>query len=419
MTHPLLSRRGLLKGALSITGAALGARALGPLVPEALAATEPAHFVHVFFNGGFNALFAGAANILRGKFGVTDSNMLRLGTSDVYTDRATFGTLSPFAQQHWAAVGMRHQNALHTTPSNLSSGGERAILRDGGNSYLNQLAHMMGGDSAFKAVYFGDRAPAYQDQPAYQGVSLQRVTDLGDALKAVGAQPPDPAGPSRALTSAALATSRDASKRVLTMNPGKLGGLDAAYGSAIEGLRKVPPKPVTLTEIDEAYGLSGETAVGSWASMLAGAEIMVRGAGSNVVNVTDVGLASWDFHQTSGGVSSNGTLSRSKLTGSRSREGRIVALRTFVERMLTLPDRNVVVCISGEMVRLPNGDHGDGTMAVLLGKHVKTGLSHPVDAQSRFSSSTPGVAGFWAAAAAALKLPGSPFGPNPHAALLV
>ena len=55
--------------------------------------------------------------------------------------------------------------------------------------------------------------------------------------------------------------------------------------------------------------------------------------------------------------------------------------------MLALKDRNVVVCISGELVRLPNGDHGDGSV------------------------------GFWAGVAAACGVSGSPFGANPHALL--
>ena len=82
--------------------------------------------------------------------------------------------------------------------------------------------------------------------------------------------------------------------------------------------------------------------------------------------------------------------------------------------MLNAPDRNVVVCVSGELVRLPNGDHGDGTVAMLFGKHLKRGLSFPVNAQARFAANTPGPRAFWAAVAAALKVPGEPFGANPH-----
>ena len=62
MNHSKLSRRGILKGALAAGGAALGSRIAGPLVGDAFAAGEPSHFVHIFFNGGLNALFAGNAD---------------------------------------------------------------------------------------------------------------------------------------------------------------------------------------------------------------------------------------------------------------------------------------------------------------------------------------------------------------------
>lgn len=424
MKHDKLSRRGLLKAAAALGGAAAGARILGPFVPDALAAPEPAHFVHIFFNGGLNALFAGLANVYTtaGTFGVTSTNIKRLGTSDLYTDAATFGTFPQYALDHWAAVGIKHGNALHTTPQNLGSGGEHAIITNGSDSYLTQLAHHMGGDSAFKAVYFGDRPPAYKAQPAYKGVPIQRIVNLADAIKAAGAGTPEADAPNRALASAALESSEELSKRQITTNPGRLAGLSDAYQSAVASLKKAPPKPVTLAELDRAYELGGKTTTDSYASMLAGAELMIRAAGTNVINITDFGLASWDFHQTGTGGSLNGSYSRQKLLGQGifgSNASRIAPIKTFLDRMLNAPDRNVVVCISGELVRLPNGDHGDGTVAVLLGKHVKQGISYPVTSQSRFAAGTPNVQGFWAAAAAALKVPGQPFGQNPHASVIV
>ena len=414
-----LTRRALLKAVAAASGAAAGARLLGPFVPEAFAAPEPAHFVHIFFNGGLNALFAGCADkyLTAGTFGVTSTNVKNVGNG-VYTDASTFGTLPKFALDHWASIGFKHNNALHTTAQNLNSGGERAILRDGGNCYLTQLAYYMGGDSAFKAVYFGDRPPAYQAQPAFQGVPIERIVNLADAVKAAGSDTPDPNAPSRALAAEALEASEEMSKRQITTNAGRLSPLTNAYGSAVASLRKPAPKPVTLAELNTAYGLNGATGTDSYASMLAGAELMIRAAGTNVINITDFGLASWDFHQTGTGGSLNGSLSRNKLLGSGGfGANRIAPIKTFLDRMLNTPDRNVVVCISGELVRLPNGDHGDGSVAVLLGKNVKQGVSFPVTSQSRFSSDTPGVKSFWAAVAAACKVPGTPFGPNPHAAL--
>lgn len=416
-----LSRRGLLKGALAAGGAAAGSRIAGPLIGEARAAGETAHFVHIFFNGGLNAFYSGLANIVAPAFGQT-ANVQRIGTSDIYTDKTTWATFPQYALDHWAAIGMRHGNALHTTPQNLNSGGERAILRDGANCFLNELAYAMGGDSPLKAVYFGDRPPAYQQQPAYMGVPLQGINDLADAIKALGAQGPDPNDPDRGLSADALAVSEEISKRQIATNPGRLTPLTEAYESAAAALRKPPPKPVTFAEIDQAYGLGGRTSVNSYASMLAGAEIMIRAANTNVVNITDFGLASWDFHQVSGGLSQNPTLSRQKFTGTGVFGGaanRINPIKTFMSRMLNLPDRNVVVCLSGELVRLPSGDHGDGTVAALFGKYVKQGVSYPVNSQARFATGTPPPKAFWAAVAAALKVPGQPFGANPHSALIM
>jgi hypothetical protein len=142
---------------------------------------------------------------------------------------------------------------------------------------------------------------------------------------------------------------------------------------------------------------------------------MIRGAGTNVINITDFGLASWDFHQTGTGGSLNGFYSRRKMVGEGGFAGnRVAPIKTFLERMLNLPDKNVVVCVSGELVRLPSGDHGDGTVAAVFGKYVNKGVSYGVTSQARFATGTPGVKGFWAAMAAALKVPTQPFGANPH-----
>jgi hypothetical protein len=417
MPSRLISRRGLLKGALAAGGAAVGSRIAGPFAREAFAAGEPAHFVHVFFNGGLNALFAGNADkFLTGNvFGVTSSNIKDIGNG-VFTDASTFGTFPQLALDHWGALGIRHGNALHTTPQNLRSGGERAILRDGEDCYLNKLAHAMGGDSPLPCVYFGDRAPAYEAQRPYEGIALERVSSLSDAIKTLGAGAPDPNAPNRALSAASLEASAAISQRHMASNPSRLDALESAYGSAVAALRKPPPKPVTFDEISTAYGLEGSTDVDSFASMLAGAEIMIRAANTNVINITDLGLASWDFHQVSGGASSNGTFSRRKLLGTNGFKGnRVAALKTFLERMLALEGHNVVVCVSGELVRLPNGDHGDGTVAALFGKRVKKGVSFGVDERARFAANTPPVKGFWAAVAAACGVPGQPFGANPHA----
>lgn len=420
------SRRGFLKGAVAAAGAVAGSRIGGPLVKPAFAdGGEPAHLVHIYFNGGLNAYFAGQAKLFAGKaFGVVDNTTtIKDIGNGLTTDAATFGTLPDYAFQHWGAFGIKHGQALHTTPQNQKSGGERALLINGDHSYLNELAALMGGDSAFKAVYFGDREVAYKkDIAAFQGVSLQRVSDLKDALKATGAVAPDEKAPDRGPAAAALETSQEMSQRQIGTNPGRLAPMTEAYNASVAALKKAPPKPVTFEELDTAYGLGGKSDVTSvYAAMLAGAELMIRAGGSNVVHIGDYGLASWDFHQLSGGTSQNVTFSRNKFKGNTGGFGssRINPLATFIKRMLNQPDRNVVVAVSGELVRLPNGDHGDGTVALLFGKYVKPGVSFGVTSSAaKFDPNTPGPKAFWSAAAAALKVSGEPFGANPHAKLI-
>jgi hypothetical protein len=414
-----LSRRGLLRGALAVGGAAVGSRIAGPFARIAHAAPEPSHFIHIFFTGGFNALFAGNADKYAGAgtFDVTSSNVKEVG-SGVVTDASTLGTLSQDALDHWAAIGMKHGQASHTVPNNINGGGERAILMDGSDCALAKLASAMGGDSSFKAVHFGDREPAYKVQPAFQGVSIEHITSLSDAFKVLGAggaTDPAVATTGRADTAIGLESALAIGKRPITMNPNRLGQIGDAYQSAIGSLRKAPVTTVTAADIDKAYGLNGSTSINSFAAMLAGAEVMVRGAGSNVVNIADLGLASWDFHQTSGGKSQNGFYSRRRFLGEGAfKENRMAALKTFFDRMLSIEGRNVVIALSGEMVRLPSGDHGDGTVAAVFGKRLKQGVSFGVDEKSRFAGNTPAPKGFWAAIAQACEVDGQPFGPNPH-----
>ena len=417
MTHSKfsLSRRGLLKGALSIGGAAFGARLGGHgWLPEAHAAGEPSHLVFIYMPGGFNGARGGSARafVSGNKFGVTSTNISVIGNG-LSTDKATLGTLPAFALQHWRGVGARHGVTSHTTPSNSNGGGERALTRRGSGSYLTQLAAAMGGDSALKAVHLGDY-PAYRTQPSASGVSLQRVSDLGSAIKALGAAGFDPAAPDRAIAGAGLQSAASASVPQLSANPRSLLSVDDAYKAGVATLLKPPPPPVLFPEISSAYGLGGATAVSGFASQLAGAEVMIRAAQSNVISVFDNGFVSWDFHQLSGGVSQNMLFSRNRLLGVGAYDDRVTPLKTFMSRMLNLPDRNVVVAIMGDFVRVPNGDHGDGVVAALFGKYVKQGLSYGCDGNARFSAQTPGVDALWSAIAQAVKCPGSPFGANPH-----
>jgi hypothetical protein len=414
MKNPMLSRRGLLKGIAALGGAALGTRLGGSGFEAEAMAAEPSHLVFIYLPGGFNAALAGCADkfVTGNKFGLTATNIQAVG-GGLFTDKATFGTLPAFAQQHWFGVGTKHGVTSHTTPDNSNGGGERVLTRRGAGSYLTMLADVMGGDSALKAVTLGDY-PAYRTQPATNGVSLQRVTDLSSAIKALGAGAADPNAPDRAVAAAGLGAAQTVSRTQIQRNPRSLLSIDEAYKAGIATLNKPPPPPVTFPQIAQAYGLGTSTAVTGFASQLAGAEVMIRAAGSNVVSVFDNGFVGWDFHQVAGGVSQNMIFSRNRLLGAGSFEDRMTPLRTFMNRMLNLPDRNVVVAITGDFVRLPDGDHGDGVVTAVFGKYVKQGLSRGVDGNARFATGTPNVEAMWAAIAAALKVPGTPFGPNPH-----
>jgi hypothetical protein len=409
-----LSRRALIQAMASSSGALIGQRLLPGLIPSAHAATEPSHLVFIYLPGGFNAALGGvAAPFVPGnKFGLTSTNIATIGNG-ITTDKATMATLPAFALQHWHAVGARHGVSSHTTPDNNQGGGERAVTRKGTTSYLTKLAAAMGGDSSLKAVHLGDY-PAYRTQPAAGPVSLQRVSDLGSAIRALGAGAADTGAPDRLLMADALTSARGISAPQLANNPESLLSVNEAYEASIATLRKPASKPVTFSEISNAYALAGKTVVADFASQLAGAELMIRAAGSNVLSVFDAGFVGWDFHQLAGGVSQNMFYSRRRLLGEGSYDDHMTPLRTFMDRMLNLPDRNVVVAITGDFVRVPNGDHGEGVMTALFGKYVKQGVSFPCDGSAKFNAKTPGMDGHWAAIASALKVSGDPFGANPY-----
>lgn len=413
-----LSRRGLIKGALGIGAAAAGARLVGPFVGEAAAAIEPSHFVHVFFHGGINALFTGCAQQLRGKFSTTDTNMVAVGNG-VHTDKATFGTLPKIALDHWAGIGVRHGDANHTVPENRNGGGEMAMIRNGANNYLTELAAAMGGDSAFKAVLLGRRSQdygVYAPWPAVNGTSLQRISNLRDALNAVGADTPNPNAPDRVRLASTLEAAEEISQRQIATNPGRLASLSESYDAAVASLKKPLPPPVSYEEVNTAYGLGGRTAIvpggaTSFAAQFAMAEIMIRAAGTNVVHISDF-EPMWDFD-----ANVNGPRSRDRFMGTGT-YGRLAPLRTFLDRMLNFPGKNVVVAVSGEFVRETTGHgHGAGVVAAVFGKNIKQGLSFPCNELARFSTNTPPTKAFWAGIAKACGVQGQPFGANPHALL--
>jgi hypothetical protein len=88
---------------------------------------------------------------------------------------------------------------------------------------------------------------------------------------------------------------------------------------------------------------------------------------------------------------------------------------------MALPDRNVVTLLTGEFSRtLPGADHAQGGTATVLGKYVKTGAIGRQRPDGSPPEHAPPPEALWAYLATALRLgKAAPFGPNPHAGLLV
>jgi hypothetical protein len=134
---------------------------------------------------------------------------------------------------------------------------------------------------------------------------------------------------------------------------------------------------------------------------------MVR-SGTNFVIAQDGG---WDSHGDTGGTNVRNMITQRIAT----------PLRTFLTRMVegAAAERNVIVAVFGDFHRsLPGSDHQANLAALLIGKTFKNGTTGKTDAQVSLPPGTPGVDGLWQLLAAASKIDTSPFGANPHAALL-
>lgn len=386
-----LSRRGFLK-ALGVTaGAAAGARILGPFVPAASAAEEPASVVIVHHMGGYNALFASAAP-LQGKFGVTATNFTALGNG-VSMDNTLADALSPFAKTHVATIGVAHGRSAHPDARG-------AIWANAGKCFGHELASAMGGTGSNKALFAGQQDIDERPRAAVSGVAFENVTDMRSYLDAIGANGPGPRDPDRARMLAALRGADAMSKHALDANPRALMGMRQGFAAAVETLSQ-PPASFDLAELQTAYGLGATSRVATFASKMAAAELFVR-TGANVVTLVDGG---WDTH---GDI--NGTRVRNQMTENAA------ALRAFVARMITeASTRNVVLCLLGDFARsLPGSDHQPNLSATVIGKRVKRGSTGNVNGSVVLGPGTPGTKELWAYLAAAAGVTSTPFGADPH-----
>jgi uncharacterized protein (DUF1501 family) len=142
--------------------------------------------------------------------------------------------------------------------------------------------------------------------------------------------------------------------------------------------------------------------VRSFASKFVAAELMVR-AGANVVVLSDGG---WDTHD-----DVDGTTVRNKMTSYV-----LGPMNTFISRMVADTTRNVTLCIMGDFARsLPGSDHQPNLTATVIGRNVKQGTTgRTIPGTVGLPPGTPSIPGLWAYLAAVAKVPGAPFGANPH-----
>jgi hypothetical protein len=415
MKNNNISRRGFLKGAAAAAGAVAGTRFAGHnLIGDARAATAGAPAVLVIYTlGGYNSIFPSfgdSTSLANTTFGQSGTG-LNLGGGGggavpLIVD-STFSNLNAFAQQNMATVGTKHGQSAHDSA-------EQATWGDGTNNYMLQLADAMGGGGSIKAAVAGGNMPQ-GPAPAVNGTTLQQINDLQstiDALAGTG----DATVPDRGLATKGITANQAMSKNRLAASPKGLLTLGSGYTSSIATLSK-PPQIFQFSDYNTAYNLGGKTGVGSFASQMAAAELMIA-SGANVVCAM-TGF-NWDSHG-----DTDATSVRNQM-----KTAIIPALNTFITRNqvtggfnymdpLTNTPRNVTVIIMGDFARsLPGSDHQPNESVTVFGPNVKVGSTGQTDNKVAVAPSTPTMKGLWSYLAAVSGVSANPFGPNPHASLL-
>lgn len=386
-----LTRRGLLQ--------AFAATAVMSNLGVARASTpEPTSVVLVYLSGGINAIFTGADAFTGNAFGVTANNVTKMG--NVVIDNALANAIPTAARNKVASIGIRHGISDH-------GNAQRSLFASGNQSAPLMLANAIGGNAAIKAAVVGQASLPNGVRPApVNGISLQPITDMQATIDAIAGAQNAPDLADRSGAARGIAAAQAMSKGVLAQSTQSLTSIDQGLTSAIATLQK-PVQPFDSNEFSTAYKLNG-TAVSSFTSRMAAAELMVR-AGTNVVVAQDDGP--WDSHG-----DSNGTSVRNSMT-QRIQPG----LKTFLSRMVdgaAVSERNVIVAVFGDFHRsLPGSDHQANVAALLIGKTLKNATTGKTDNRVSLAASTAGVAGLWQCLSAAAKVDAGPFGANPHAVL--
>lgn len=402
MNSNRFSRRSLMQATGAVAGGLAASRLMtgdGLLSRTAygqVAGEKPALLV-IYTSGGFNAMFGSADSFApAGTFGVTAGNQ-RVMAGGLVIDAPTFGTLPQYALDHMATVGVRHGITSH-------GAAQTANMSDGTRSYGLRLASIMGGDAAIKAVNVGTQMMP-GPRPAEGGVSLQQVNDMKSTIAALGGAT-DPTIPDRKIGAAGITAAQTMSADRLAANPMMMTGMRDGLQSGIDTLTK-PVQAFNYAAMAAAYGMPvGATAVNTFPSKIAAAELMIT-AGANFVVAVDGG---WDTHGDRTGTNVRNMMNTRILP----------PLRVFINRMMNLPDRNVVVAIIGDFGRsLPGSDHASALNSIVMGKYVKVGTTGKMGANVQLPAGTPSVPGFWSYLSKVLKVPTEPFGANPHTSILV
>lgn len=396
------SRRRILQGAAALAGVAAASRIdaripAGSILPTAFGQTGPEKSVvlMVFLRGGYNALFCSADSFMNRSFGVTGTNVMDLGNG-LIVDRPTYGTMPLIARQHMATIGVRHGLTSH------------GAARSTTVMYQNQsapllLASAIGGTASIKAAVLGSMIDGNHN--AVNGVSMQRITDTGSTIAALGGIT-DPTLPDREIGANGLMASRSMSELGMAKNPSSLRSMDEGFPAAIATLQE-PVKQFNVAEAAQAYGLNANTTrVSTFTEQMLAAELMVH-SGANFIVAQNGG---WDTHGDRSGATVRTKMNNTILPG----------LNVFLNRMMNLPGYNVTTVIMGEFARsLPGSDHAPTLSATVIGKNVKVGTTGRMDANVRLPTGTPSVPGLWAYLASISKVSSNPFGNNPHSSLVL
>jgi hypothetical protein len=195
-------------------------------------------------------------------------------------------------------------------------------------------------------------------------------------------------------------------------DPPREGGIGLSRIAELDAIGVVGSDPHVLAGVRAAYGVSTiANQIADAATSLCAVELLLR-AGTGVVFTQPMYVGRPDRQIDTHG-DTTGTEAR-RLYGTIAQP-----LHTFIERVLALPDKNVVIALVGEFSRTVGAsDHEPGGTATVIGKYVKTGTAGPQTETGAPPPGAPPVAGLWSYLAAALAIADHPFGANPNPELV-